>query len=221
VSLADRGGARVTGRRIWRAALAPRALESAHVRNQKENTVNKMRRLYRIGAMIGAILLPISVVMATGITEASAATSYQYCAWPGGIGPACLNAWGGGPNVNVEESDNPNIQNNRFVAINEGGGSYQIQFLGGGPKNGDCISDANNDPNNAVAALLPCHDHSGLAPWGSVFNDNTSVCSGLNGFYNTHWRGYLGPPSGFVNGSHFYLNKPSSSPVCFEQIATN
>jgi len=218
--LADRGGARVTGRRIWRAALAPFALESARVRNQKENTVNKMRRLYRIGAMIGAILLPISVVMATGITEASAATPYQYCAWPGGIGPACLNAWGGGPNVNVEESDNPNIQNNRFVPLNEGGGSYQIEFVGGGPDNGYCISDANNDPSDAVAALLPCHDRvSGLVPWGSVFNEQTSPCGGTLAFYNTHWRGYLGPPAGFVNGSHFYLNKPSA--VCFVQIDTN
>jgi hypothetical protein len=178
--------------------------------------VSKMRRLYRIAAMIGAILLPIGVVMATGITEASAATPYQYCDFLN-LPPACLNAWGGGPYVNVEESDNPNIQNNRFEVLNEGGGYYQIQFVGGGQYNGYCIGDLNNDQYDAVAGLIQCRNHSGQAGWGSLFKD-ASLC-GTDTFYNYHWGGYLGPVDGYVNGSHFYLNKPSV--ICFTSELTN
>ena len=72
------------------------------MKDQEENTVKKMRRLYRIGAMVGAILLPIGAVLATGVTEASAATVSQYCDILDGP-TACLNAWGGGPYVNVED----------------------------------------------------------------------------------------------------------------------
>ena len=79
MSSADRGGARHTDHRIWRAALAPLALESAHVKNQKENTVRKMRRLYRIGALVGAILLPIGAVLATGQRKHRQQAAHQYC----------------------------------------------------------------------------------------------------------------------------------------------
>jgi len=179
------------------------------VKNQKENTVKKMRRLYRIGAMAFAILLPIGVVLATGTTEASAATPYQYCDTldPSGV-IACLNAWGGGPYVNVEESNDQNIQNNRFYAIPEANGNYQIQFLGGGIYNGYCIGDAGDVSGNADTGLVVCNTHTG-AGWGTLFKDHSSLCpgSGLRAFYNNHWGGYLGPVGGYVNGSHFYLNK--------------
>ena len=183
---------RHTDHRIWRAALAPLALESAHVKDQKENTVKKMRRLYRIGAMAFAILLPIGVVLATGTTEASAATPSQYCDIldPSGI-TACLNAWGGGPYVNVEESNDPRIQNNRFYVIPEANGNFQIQFLGGGQYNNYCIGDEGNVSGNAVAGLVPCNTHTG-AGWGTIFRDRSNLCPGYPGsdehaYYNSHW----------------------------------
>src|ERR1700678_2134348 len=32
-------------------------------------------------------------------------------------------------------------------------------------------------------------------------------------FFDSHWSGYLGPANGYVNGSQFFLNKPT--PYCF------
>lgn len=183
-----------------------------HSEDQRENTVKKMHRLYRIGALVGAILLPVGAVLATGTTEASASTGSQYCDLvdPSNI-PACLNAWGGGPFVNVETSftSNPPLQNNLFQVLNEGGGIYQIQFVG----NGMCVGDAGNLPGNADTGLVVCNTHTG-AGWGTLFNEK-NTCGALYVFYNLHWGGYLGPPAGYVNGSHFYLNKPSR--VCFSQ----
>jgi hypothetical protein len=180
--------------------------------------VRKMRRLYRIGATAGAILLPIGVVMATGTTEASAATPYQYCDYLNYPPRACLNAWSGGPNVNVETSDNPNIQNNRFEVLPAGSGYVQIQFVGGGSQyNGYCIGDLGNNQDNATAGLVPCHDHSGNAGWGTLFTNGHSC--GSDTFHNAHWNGYLGPVDGYVNGSHFYLNKPTT--ICFSSEPTN
>jgi hypothetical protein len=188
------------------------------VKNQKENTVNKMRKLYRIGAMVSAILLPISAVLATGTTEASAATPYQYCDFLDGASPACLNAWSGGPFVNVETTDNPNIQNNRFQVLSEANGNFQIQFVGGGQYNNYCIGDAGNLPGNADTGLVPCNTHTG-AGWGTLFKDHSNLCNpGSYAYYNNHWGGYIGPVGGYVNGSHFYLNKPNL--VCFLRDVT-
>jgi hypothetical protein len=186
------------------------------VKNQKENTVKKMRRLYRIGAMAFAILLPIGAVLATGTTEASAATPYQYCDQLDGP-IACLNAWGGGPYVNVEEDNNPAIQNNRFQVLPEANGYYQIQFVGGGTYNNYCIGDAGNVPGNADTGLVPCNTHTG-AGWGTLFRDRSNLCGGSPAYYNSHWGGYIGPVGGYVNGSHFYLNKPNL--VCFTEFYT-
>jgi hypothetical protein len=193
------------------------------VKSQKENTVKQMRRLYRIGALVGAILLPIGAVLVTGTTEAWAATPYQYCTAGPDANLACLNAWGGGPYVNVEESNNPNIQNNRFQVLPEANGYYQIQFVGGGQYNNYCIGDAGNVPGNADTGLVVCNTIAGGAGWGTLFRDRSNLCGstgyGPFAYYNSHWKGYLGPVDGFVNGSHFYLNKPNL--VCFATAPTN
>jgi hypothetical protein len=190
------------------------------VTNQKENTVKKMRRLYRLGALVGAILLPIGAVLAIGGPEASAASAQQFCYYDAGGHPACLNAWGGGPYVNVEESNDPRIQNNRFYVIPEANGNYQIQFLGGGIYNGYCIGDAGNVSGNADTGLVPCNTHTG-AGWGTLFKDHSNLCPGvgLHAYYNNHWSGYIGPVGGYVNGSHFYLNKQAL--YCFAKFNTN
>jgi hypothetical protein len=172
-----------------------------------------MRRLYRIGAIVGAILLPIGAGLATGTTEASAATYQVYCSIPNGTTFACLNAWAGGPDVKVEESDSSAIQNNHFQVLAEGNDTYQIQFVGGGAYNNDCIGDEGDTSGNAAAGLVPCNTMQSGPGWGTIFEETSSTCGALIAFHNRHWNGYLGPIDGYVTGSRFYLNKPS--PVCF------
>jgi hypothetical protein len=174
------------------------------VKNQKESTVKKMRRLYRIGALVGAILLPIGVVLATGIPEASASTiiGHEYC-----IGNDCLNAWNGGPWVNVYTGGPHGTPNNYFTDICDSNTNIcEIVDTGGNAWAGKCIGDAYNESGQADTSLDGC------TGWGTSFKEIT--CSLFSvAFYNVHWGGYLGPPSGAVNGSHWYLNK--SGKYCF------
>ena len=94
------------------------------------------------------------------------------------------------------------------------GGYSQIAFIGSSSWSGECIGDAYNNSNDADVSLDPCGSASGGQGWGTNMTWGTSGCpSGEAWFYDAHWKGYLGPPAGAVNGSHFYLNKPS--PVCF------
>jgi hypothetical protein len=193
------------------------------VKNQKEDTVRKMRRLYRIGALAGAILLPISAVLATA-TEASALSGYQYCVYNTAGGPMCLNAWNGGPYVNVETISDSRIQNNRFEIVPEQNGNVELQFVGGGNWSGRCIGDASNDVHLAYTSLDACGGVNGSgAGWGTQFQLQTGTTgwfcpTGTYAFFNWHWHGYLGPTSPTAaNGTRFYLNKPSSTPICFAQ----
>lgn len=191
------------------------------MKNQKENTVRKMRRLYRIGALVGAILLPIGAVLATGMPSASALSGYQYCVYNTAGGAMCLNAWGGGPYVNVETTQNPVIQNNRFQILYEPDGNVELQFVGGGAWNDKCIGDAKNDSGLADTSLDPCGTNGTGAGWGTQMQmqfGSGGYCGTDYAFYDWHWKGYLGPTSpGAANGSPFYLNKPSSTPICFAQ----
>src|ERR1022692_2965932 len=38
------------------------------------------------------------------------------------------------------------------------------------------------------------------------FLEEPDVPAGEEWFHDAHWDGYLGPPNGWSNGSHFYLN---------------
>ena len=184
------------------------------MKKQKENTVKKMRRLYRIGALVGAILLSIGTVLAIGIPEASAASGQQFCFNNGGW--ACLNSWNGGPYVKVFTGGPNGTQNNYFTIIRTGS-YYGIEDTAGNAWNGRCIGDAKNDPHLADTSLDACG-----TGWGTnfivFFGNGTNGCpTGSDAFYNNHWGGWLGPPDHWVNGSPFYLNKPSTGPAyCFE-----
>jgi hypothetical protein len=177
--------------------------------------MNKMRRLYRIGALAAAILLPVSAVLAIGIPAASAASGQQFCYIPQGEGGphACLNSWGGGPWVNV--STNDNTQNNDFTIVNEPNGNIELKDTGGNGWSGHCIGDAYNESGKADTSLDACGTNGNGAGWGTQFEyiSGGSCGEGEVSFYNVHWHDYLGPPSGWVNGSHFYLNKPGQ--ICF------
>ena len=192
------------------------------MKNQKGNTVKKIRRLFRIGAMISAILLPISAVLAIG-PEASAASATEYCVFNTAGGTLCLNAWNGGPYVYVERSDNLVIQNNHFEVNTLQNGNQELVFVGGGNWSGRCIGDASNDPNLADTSLDACGGPNGSnAGWGTQFQEQAWPDGGgpcypnQVAFFNWHWHGYLGPTSPTAaNGSKWYLNKPSKTPICF------
>jgi hypothetical protein len=134
-------------------------------------------------------------------------------------GTACLNAWSGGPWVD-DYTGGPETRdtNQDFVVVGENSsdtGYSEIAFIGSSSWSGGCIGDAYNNSGDADVSLDGCGSASGSgAGWGTQFEWGTSGCpSGEAWFYDAHWNGYLGPPAGAVNGSHFYLNKPS--PVCF------
>ncbi len=140
----------------------------------------------------------------------------EWCYYDGGY--ACLNAWGGGPFVNAY-ADGPETSDNHqdFILLdNEATGYYELAYVGSGGYAGECIGDAYNNPNDADVSLDACGTASGNQGWGTNMDWGTNGCpAGEVWVYDYHWNGYLGPPNNYVNGSHFYLNKPASANVCF------
>jgi hypothetical protein len=127
------------------------------------------------------------------------------------FGSACLNAWGGGPYVNVYTGSR-SVANDQFTVVSTGR-YVGLQFLGGGGFNLDCIGDLNDSSTDARAGLYSdCAEAGGVA-WGANFTESTASC-GANeiAFKNVHWGGWLGP-AGLANGDAFYLNKPTA--YCF------
>jgi hypothetical protein len=134
----------------------------------------------------------------------------QECFINGGY--ACLNAWNGGPWVNVY-TGGPNTPNNDFTVISsQSNGIYvEIEDTGANTWSGQCIGDAYNESGQADTSLDPC-GFSGPAGWGTNFTYTygpPNCPSGEIAFKNNHWGGWLGPPNNWVNGSHFYLNNPA------------
>ena len=118
-----------------------------------------------------------------------------------------MNVYRGGPETNDTNAD-------FAVFDNPGTGHSEIAFVGLGSWSGRCIGDASNDSSLADVSLDSCGSASGGQGWGVNFTWGTDGCpSGEAWFKNVHWNGYLGPPDNFVNGSHFYLNKPGK--ICF------
>ena len=163
----------------------------------------------------------IDAVVGCGLSAApTPITQEEWCETTAGI--ACPNAWSGGPWVNdsttgFESGDN---HQNFFLSgvDNANGnftGTYQLVFAGSGSWAGQCIGDAYNNSGDADTSLDGCgNGTNGGSGWGTNFTVGTSGCpTGYMWFHNNHWNGYLGPPAGAVNGSHFYLNKPT--PYCF------
>ncbi len=159
----------------------------------------------RIIAMVAACLLAIGFGSFLTANPAFAADRTQYC-----YGPYCLNAWNGGPEVNVYS---PGVNNNSFDAFfSEGTGYWNIQFLGGGRYNEDCIGDLGNNSHDARAGLYSdCA--AGNVAWGANFTAETQNCSsGDIAFHDNHWGGWLAP-AGLGDGDAFYLNNPDE--YCF------
>ena len=178
-------------------------------------------------AACGGILMGVGVgpiIAAGACIDASADpvffTEQQWC--ENTVGTGCLNAWGGGPWVD-DYTGGPETRdiNQEMFVVNENGntdgsGNNQIVFAGNDSWGGQCIGDAYNNSGNADTSLDPCAfpAFGQSAGWGTQMTVGTSGCpSGEEWFHDNHWNGYLGPVDGAVNGSHFYLNKPSK--YCF------
>jgi hypothetical protein len=143
------------------------------------------------------------------------AGSQQFCYYKGGY--ACLNAWGGGPWVNAYTGGFETRDNNEYfnVIVNYATGDSELEFTGGGTWDGKCIGDAYDNSGYADTSLDSCGNNGEGAGWGTNFIVGTSGCAaGSEWFYNTNWDGYLGPPNGWTNGSHFYLNNKGYA--CFK-----
>lgn len=128
----------------------------------------------------------------------------------------CLNAWSGGPWVNVSTTGpETGDTHQHFMVIDENGDAAdasEIVFTGSGSWSGECIGDAYNNSGYADTSLDPCALPGQSAGWGTQMQWGTSGCpSGEAWFYDAHWKGYLAGSG--ANGSHFYLN--DASPVCF------
>jgi len=119
----------------------------------------------------------------------------EWCYYNGGY--ACLNAWGGGPYVNVYTGGPETSDTHQDFAVfaNPGTGYAEIGFTGSGSWSGECIGDASNNSGLADVSLDSCGSSSGGQGWGTNFTWGTDGCpSGEAWFKNVHWNGYLGPP---------------------------
>jgi len=166
-----------------------------------------------MGGLVVTGILPVQAFFACTFGLAQRFSEEQWCDYNQSSG-ACLNAWGGGPYVNVYKNG-PEISDTHgafAVFDNTGTGYSEIAYTGSGSWAGRCIGDASNDSSLADVSLDSCGSGSGGQGWGVNFTWGTSGCpAGEAWFKNVHWNGYLGPPANFVNGSHFYLNKPSKT----------
>lgn len=134
-------------------------------------------------------------------------------------GAAQINAWGGGPWVNSYNGC-PGPSNGDFTNITlTPTVNHALKFTGGGPWNGRCIGDANNDPGDARTSLDSCGTNGIGEGWGVDMQVGGAPCpAGQYWFRDQHWSGatsgYLGPADNWSNGSHMYLNKQIA--ICFK-----
>jgi hypothetical protein len=157
--------------------------------------------LYILAALFAAAGLAIPAA------AAHAQGSEQFCIesadW-------CLDAWNGGPQVNVYNSNGG--ANTVFSEIGNSNPAYvNMEFTGNGV-DGGCIGDLGNNSSVARAGLVGGCGTSGIG-WGGNFG--VQFCAANTGveFYDVHWGGWLGPQNSNGNGTAFYLNKPN--PYCF------
>lgn len=156
-----------------------------------------------------------AIDMKTGQLIKRVGTGNRWC-----YGQAQINAWGGGPWVNSYDGC-PGPSNGDFTVIHlTPSTNLALKFTGGGPNDGRCVGDANNDPSDARTSLNSCGTNGVGEGWGVDFTfiGQGSCPAGQYYFQNAHWsgatNGYLGPVNGWVNGSHMYLNKQTA--LCFK-----
>ena len=161
------------------------------------------------GFLTAAFIDALTVTFACFLAVGPSLLSTQYCG--PNFGSDCLNAWGGGPYVNVYTGgDETGDTHQNFMVIAENGnqnGTAEIMYTGSGSWFGQCIGDASNLSGQADVSLDPCARPGQSAGWGTQMTWGTSGCpSGTVWFHDNHWNGYLAPANNAVNGSHWYLN---------------
>ena len=162
----------------------------------------------RIITLLAACLLAIAFGSFLTGNSASAATGPALCAGTSEL--YCLNAWNGGPYVNVYPRG---AANDNFGFFPTSGGNWVIQFFGSGQYYGDCVGDYNNNQYDARAGLWS-NCTKGQGAWGVAFKLFTNCPNNEFAFKNNHWGGWLAPAN-FNNGDPFYLNNPSE--YCFSE----
>lgn len=179
--------------------------------NEKKDKLNKEEPMFRririkIAVIATAIVLPVGTLLAFGASPALADYSdTQICA------TVCVNAWYGGPAVNVYTAKGA-VPNDEFAIHTLRNGNTYIQFVGGGPYSGQCVGDFNNNSGYADTGLDGCPSNSSGGGWGTNFKEISCGNEGGLEFKNNHWGGYLAP-GGNSNGDAFYLNV--AKPYCF------
>ncbi len=157
---------------------------------------------YKIALITSAIVLIAGFSMTFGSSTAHALVlGNEYC-----IGTECLNAWNGGPYVNVENGFP--LTNNYFTAANDtASGSWYIEDTDGGHWDGNCIGDWYNSPDYSNSSLDPCPSETSGGGWGTNWSYHS--CDDGNGvaFKNNHTGGYL-YPTGSANGDAFNNDGP-------------
>lgn len=181
--------------------------------------MRRFKRLAVIGAVVAAVAVPTGAVTAQPASAINAGNN-----WCLSTTPYCWNAWGGGPWVK-QYTGGANQANGDFIWDHGLALPAQYLFFANAGSNwyGQCIGDANNNPNDARASLNPCPGVNGGSGsgdgWGTHWTRDTASCpNGYVAFKNNHWGGWLGPDVVGVNGSQFYLNKPN--PYCFKSYPT-
>jgi hypothetical protein len=146
------------------------------------------------------------------------AAGYQWCQEPGDGYAYCLNAWGGGPEVNTYVTTNTanDPTNNDFQYYRTPQGHYELEFVGGGGDTGLCIGDLGNNQYSARAGLVECPT-SGAGGWGTQITlaAGGGCPSGTEALYDIHWGAYIA--TGTSWGGAVYLN---SGYKCYDVFYT-
>lgn len=158
----------------------------------------------KIAVFATAIILPLGTLIAFGGGQALAAGYTAQLCVNNGSTNACLNAWYGGPAVDVFTGMGAEPNDEFYVGTLSNGNSY-LEFTGGGPYNGQCVGDFNNNSGYADTGLVQCPTNSNSGGWGTNFKIQSCSSGEGTAFYNNHWGGYL-VPGGFSNADAFYLN---------------
>jgi hypothetical protein len=171
------------------------------------SVIKRLKNLIAVGLFGSALALG---AIGLAAVPAYAGTGHQ---WENNNGQY-LNAWGGGPLV---ESENTQTLNNDFTIETNSDGDLSLVSTGGSGSYDNCIADYQDSSTNAHAAVQSFCQPGYAVPWGANLTETDSPCgAGLDAFYDAHWGGYLGAADD-GNGSEFYLNVPATETgeICF------
>jgi len=151
------------------------------------------KKAYRLPS---PIIVSCCAMLGLGLTTipstALAQSQTEFCAEGSAGTPLfpCLNAWGGGPEVQTET---PGTSNEDFTiqVVDKGGVGYrEIEYL----PTGSCVGDIGNSSSDARAGMDdPCgNPNTGAgAGWGTLFTLQQSYCGQGYVWSNVHWGGFL------------------------------